>query len=192
MTDLITTEDNDNDDVTDVEATEDEWTPPTREEWEGVLAKKKTADSEAASRKRWLRDLGYDPKTGEKLTDVSETGSDAAAKEDVQTDAAKPAQVDTAAIEKAASAKATARVISLVEAGVDPKSLDLVDRLIDPDEDLTAQLETLKEKAPGLFKRPRTTNVADASAVGAGSKKTPTGTASTDYREKLAKSILGR
>lgn len=57
--DELETDDSDN--------TEDEWTPPSREDWQKVLDAKKKADSEAAQRKRWLRDNGFDPKTGQKI-----------------------------------------------------------------------------------------------------------------------------
>jgi len=48
----------------DVEEVEDDWTPPTKEEYEKLLAGKQKADSEAAARKRWMREAGLDPKTG--------------------------------------------------------------------------------------------------------------------------------
>ncbi|MGC5562819.1 hypothetical protein ACPYPG_08250 [Streptomyces sp. FR-108] len=174
-------------DVTDANSTssETEWTPPTREEWENLLDKKKTADAEAASRKRFLRDLGYDPKTGEKLSaDLGTEGEG-----DVQSDAAKPVQVDAAAIEKAASEKSTALVIALAEAGVGPKSLKYVSKLIDPAENILPQIEALKAEVPDLFKRSRNTPVADATAVGAGSKQTPSADQSKTYAQRLAESI---
>lgn len=43
------------------------WTPPTREDWDKLMSAKSKADSQAAQRKRFLRDNGFDPKTGEKL-----------------------------------------------------------------------------------------------------------------------------
>jgi hypothetical protein len=46
---------------------EDEWTPPTREDYEKLIAGKQKADSEAAARKRYLRDAGFDPKTGQPI-----------------------------------------------------------------------------------------------------------------------------
>lgn len=189
MSDLNNTDVTDTD-VTDVETT-DEWSPPTREEWEEVLDKKRRADSEAASRKRWLRDLGYDPKTGEKLPDGSVADVDTQGGPEVQTDPAKPVQVDTAAIEKAASDKTEAIFVALAEAGVAPKSLTRVSKLVDRNGDIASQVESLKEEFAELFKRPRTTNVADASAVGAGTKKAPTGEASKSYADLLADRILG-
>jgi hypothetical protein len=190
MSDLNNTDVTDND-VTDVETTEDEWTPPTREEWEEVLEKKRRADSEAASRKRWLRDLGYDPKTGEKLPDGSQTAAETDDGPTDRQDSAKPAAVDTVAIEKAALAKGAGIVIALADAGVGPKSLDRVSKLIDVNGDIPAQVEALKEEFPEFFKRPRT-SVADASAVGAGTKKAPTGEATKSYAEIMADRLLGK
>lgn len=82
--DVETGSDDDDDDTDDSddndEDSDDEWTPPSREEWQKVLDAKKKADSEAAQRKRWLRDNGFDPKTGKrvekpsvKLEDVDDT-----------------------------------------------------------------------------------------------------------------------
>lgn len=57
--------DTDDDDTdTDDNEEDDEWTPPTKEEFLRLQADKKKADSEAAARKRFLRDAGFDPKTG--------------------------------------------------------------------------------------------------------------------------------
>ncbi len=62
--DVVTGDDDDDDDDSD-DKSEDDWTPPSREDWQKVLDAKKKADSEAAARKRWLRDAGFDPKTGQ-------------------------------------------------------------------------------------------------------------------------------
>lgn len=61
------TDDDDTETDDSTEKDEDEWTPPSREDWQKVLDAKKKADSEAAQRKRWLRDNGFDPKTGQKV-----------------------------------------------------------------------------------------------------------------------------
>lgn len=61
-------DDNDADDADDSGVhPDDAWVPPTREDWLKLQADKKKADSEAAARKRYLRDAGFDPKTGEKV-----------------------------------------------------------------------------------------------------------------------------
>jgi hypothetical protein len=188
MTDLNTDV---TDDVTDVDTTDDEWVPPTRDEWEDILDKKRRADSEAASRKRWLRDLGYDPKTGQKLSSGSETDSDSVDRGG----AAKPVQVDTAALETAVTTKTEAVFVALAEAGVGPRSLARVSRMIDKksitiDEDgiegLAEQVDALKAELPELFKRSRTAPVADVSAVGGGKKKAPVSTPqSMDWEEQI-------
>lgn len=59
--------DDDDDEVGHVSAKEDAWTPPTREDYEKLLAAKSKADSEAAARKRFLRDANLDPKTGKAI-----------------------------------------------------------------------------------------------------------------------------
>lgn len=65
--DVATDDDESDEDVEDDDAdeeVEDEWVPPTKAEFDRLLAEKKKADSEAAARKRLLRDAGLDPKTG--------------------------------------------------------------------------------------------------------------------------------
>lgn len=64
--------DSDDNDTVETDSTEsdeedDAWTPPTREEYERLVSDKRKADSEAAARKRWLRENGIDPKTGSKV-----------------------------------------------------------------------------------------------------------------------------
>lgn len=56
-------DDNDDDDAKET----DSWVPPTKEIWEKTVAAKQKADSEAAARKRYLRDAGLDPKTGKPI-----------------------------------------------------------------------------------------------------------------------------
>lgn len=57
-------ESDDDDSVEDDDDDGDNWTPPTRDDWLKLQADKRKADSEAAARKRWMRDAGLDPKTG--------------------------------------------------------------------------------------------------------------------------------
>mgnify|MGYP001120034731 CR=1 FL=1 len=63
--DTDATDENDDDD--DAKPEEDSWTPPSKEDFEKLLAAKQKADSEAAARKRFLRDAGLDPKTGKAI-----------------------------------------------------------------------------------------------------------------------------
>lgn len=60
-------DDDDDDDVDDDDdsGAEDDWTPPSKDEWQRILDAKKKADSESAQRKRYLREAGINPKTGE-------------------------------------------------------------------------------------------------------------------------------
>jgi hypothetical protein len=64
--DVATDDDESDEDIDEDsdEEVEDEWVPPTKEQFDRILAEKKKADSEAAARKRLLRDAGLDPKTG--------------------------------------------------------------------------------------------------------------------------------
>jgi hypothetical protein len=64
-------DDDDDDDVDehdDSDDVEDKWVPPSKEEFEKILAAKSKADSEAAARKRFLREAGLDPKTGKPVS----------------------------------------------------------------------------------------------------------------------------
>lgn len=66
-------DDDDDTDDTDVEEQDDsddgenKWVPPSKADFDKLLAAKQKADSEAAARKRFLRDAGLDPKTGKPL-----------------------------------------------------------------------------------------------------------------------------
>lgn len=60
-------DDTDTDDVDDADDSDDDadkWVPPTKDDFDKLLAAKQKADSEAAARKRFLREAGLDPKTG--------------------------------------------------------------------------------------------------------------------------------
>lgn len=62
-----TDDEDDSDDGDDGNADADAWTPPTKEDYEKLLTAKQKADSEAAARKRFLREAGFDPKTGKPI-----------------------------------------------------------------------------------------------------------------------------
>ncbi len=66
--DDVVTESDDDEEDDDSEEVEDDYVPPTKEEFQKILAAKQKADSEAAARKRFLRDAGLDPKTGKAIT----------------------------------------------------------------------------------------------------------------------------
>jgi hypothetical protein len=161
----------DNDDVTDTDTDgADEWTPPTREDYERLLAEHRKANAQAASRKRLLRDLGYD-KNGQRV--APERDDDAAT-----TTNGEPARSDTAAVERGIAKKYEAIYSGLATAGVPAGQLARVARLIDAsavsvDEDgvegLAEQIESLKADYADFFKRPRA-KATDAAVVGSGRK----------------------
>lgn len=92
--DMVDDDDDDNSSDTD-DKSDDDWTPPTREDFQKLLDAKKKADSEAAQRKRWMRDAGLDPKTGRAVAKPSvNLGDDDDDDTDV-TPAAKKDDVDT-------------------------------------------------------------------------------------------------
>jgi hypothetical protein len=66
--DLVDDDDDDAEDSDDDEDVKDSWTPPSKEEFDKILAAKAKADSEAAARKRFLREAGLDPKTGKPVS----------------------------------------------------------------------------------------------------------------------------
>lgn len=73
-------DDDGDDDAGDADA--DAWTPPSREDYHKLVEAKKKADSEAAARKRFLRDAGFDPKTGQKVVKPSLINADDADDDD--------------------------------------------------------------------------------------------------------------
>ena len=181
-TQMDDTEYDDVNDVTDTEDDSDEWAPPTREDYERLVAESRKASAEAANRKRLLRDLGYD-KNGNKLT--AETSSS-----DV-TEKPKPVQVDATQVERAVAKKVSAIYSGLAGAGVPATSLDRVARFIDSsaihvDEDgiegLAEQIDALKADYPELFKKTRA-KATDAAVVGGGNQS-PT-KASTSWEDDV-------
>lgn len=104
----VTVGDDDNDDEDDSDDDDggstqdaDTWTPPTREDYDKLLAGKQKADSEAAARKRFLRDAGFDPKTGKPIAKPSvELDDDDDTDTTVQTDATKQPGFDRDKYEK--------------------------------------------------------------------------------------------
>lgn len=201
------TSNTDNTDVTDTDVTDDttnddtgnadEWTPPSKEAWDALIAKESKASAEAASRKRWLREAGINPKTGERLdngsTDHSASGS---------TDDSRTARESLRHSEQSGLKKGMSIYAELVNAGVNPKRVNAVLKFLDVDEitvdddgidGLAEQIADLKEDYPEFFKRERM-KTADASAVGAG-KKTASSSADTHswedvLRDRIAKGLI--
>jgi hypothetical protein len=54
------------DDTDDADDATDDWTPPTRDEWDRLQAAKKRASDESAARRKYLQQHGIDHRTGEK------------------------------------------------------------------------------------------------------------------------------
>lgn len=169
-------DDSETDDIIDSDDTVDEWTPPTKDEFDALLAKEKRSSSEAASRKRKLRELGYDPKTLEPVA-KSDAGKDSDDDEKVSRSALRE-------FEKASKFKANTLItevpFALAEAGLQPeklkramKFLDLDSVSVDSDgeiDGLLEQIDSLREDFPEFFKRTRMKDVASAKTVGTGNK----------------------
>ncbi|WP_328494110.1 hypothetical protein OHS59_16245 [Streptomyces sp. NBC_00414] len=156
------------DDVIDDDTDVEDWAPPARDEWERITAEAKKANSEAATRKRLLRELGYD-KNGNRIEGAA-----------VVDDAAKPVvqPVDTKTVETGLAKKYEAIYSGLAGAGVPAGQLGRLARFIDTssvliDEDgiegLSEQIESLRTDYPELFKRQRQ-KAPDANTAGAGKK----------------------
>ncbi|WP_328932629.1 MULTISPECIES: phage scaffolding protein [unclassified Streptomyces] len=177
------------DDLTEDELETDDWAPPTKDEWERIVSEAKKANSEAAARKRMLRDLGYD-KNGNKVDDAdndSEESGSASAKKSVK--------VDTKAVARAVAVKTAAIYSGLAQAGVPAGQLDRMARIIDADsiavdedgvEGLTEQIESLRTDYPELFKRQRQ-KAPDANVVGAGKKTVSKSSESGSWQDEVKK-----
>lgn len=90
--DVTDSGDNSDDDADDDTHDDDKWTPPSRDDYNKLVEAKKKADSEAAARKRFLRDAGFDPKTGQQIIKpvVNLSDEDDDDTTDTSTQAAKP------------------------------------------------------------------------------------------------------
>lgn len=178
----------------------DDWTPPTREEYESILAAKKKADGEAAARRKYLRAHGIDPKTGEKLQS-DEPDPEPQARED-QPQGPSAAEVKRQ-IEKATAeaelrglrktkALVTGVNAALAEAGWNGQRLNSLMKLIDLDDvdiddgeitGLSEQIDSIKSEWPEFFKRTRSANPANG-AGGSGQNGVPA--AKVDAADKPA------
>lgn len=177
---------------TDTDNDANDWSPPTREDYERLLAESRKASSEAANRKRMLRELGYD-KNGNPLNPTNDSE---------EKPRSQPASGNRAVSEKAIAKKYEAIYSGLATAGVPAGQLSRVARLIDAsavvvDEDgiegLSEQIESLRTDYADFFKRPRT-KAADAAVVGGGKKPVaPTKTSRTwedEVRERFNKGLI--
>lgn len=155
----------------------DDWTPPTRDEWEKLVEDKRKADGESAARRRYLRQHGIDPKTGAKLQPdpEPEPEPDEPAAKDEQPRGASKADVERAVRKAAAEAelrglrKTKTLVVgfneALSEAGWNGTRLGSLMKLVDLDDveidndgeiiGLAEQIASIKSEWPELFKRER-------------------------------------
>lgn len=152
----------------------DDWTPPSREEWEEHQQKLAAASAEARDRRKYLKAHGIDPKTGQKTQTDPEPApaDDPAAKGDAATAGASPAEMRQAVERAVAEARiegmrgAKKLVASfnkaLADAGWNGQRLELIMPLVDFDEvdlddqdDLRERIEQVKKVFPEGFKRTR-------------------------------------
>lgn len=172
------------------EESADDWTPPSRDEYEQMVAKLKTASGEAAARRKYLKQHGIDPKTGERLQRDEPEGTDPAPEEPKQTGAS--AAEMKRAIEKAAAeaelrgrrqtrALVTGVNAALAEAGWNGQRLNSLMKLIDLDDvdiddgeitGLSEQIDAIKQEWPEFFKRTRSANPSNG-AGGSGQNGVP-------------------
>ena len=157
----------------------DDWTPPTKEEWESHQAKLKAASGEAAARRKYLRQHGIDPKTGNKLNPDPEPEPDDAPVADKSdaprglTAAEMQRAVDKAVTETQLTGQRQMRTFAvgfnkaLSEAGWNGTRLDSLMKLLDLDDvdiddgeitGLAEQIDGLKRDWPEFFKRQRSAN----------------------------------
>lgn len=135
------------DDAIDEDLDNDDWTPPTREEWEKDQADKKKAIAEATARKQMLRDNGIDLRTGKARKSDSSKSS---VEEDDEDSVYVPTERDKKVFNKEA-------ILALKEAGVKGSKAKLLARDIDitewleDDDYLDSRIDELKDEYPDLF-----------------------------------------
>ncbi|MFM9635969.1 phage scaffolding protein [Streptomyces turgidiscabies] len=182
----------------------DDWTPPTREEWEAHQAKLKTASGEAAARRKFLRAAGLDPKTGNKLNPDPEPDpvddptdrKDDAPRGPSQAEIRR--QIEKATTEAELRGRRQTRALvtgvnaALAESGWNGQRLGSLMKLLDLDEvdidedgevtGLTEQIDDIKREWPEFFKRTR--NPAGTSNSGGSSGQNGTPAAKVDTADK--------
>jgi hypothetical protein len=167
----------------------DDWTPPTREEFEELIKEKAKLTGEAASRRKWLKAAGYDPKTGQKLQ-PEEPEPAPAASDDAQPQGLSQAemkkQVDRAVAEAKIEGMRGAKKLvgafnkALADAGWNGQRLELIMPLVDFDEvdlddpeDLAERIESVKKLFPEGFKRTRQLSTPANGGAGSGQNGAP-------------------
>ena len=182
----------------------DDWTPPTREEYESILAAKKKADGEAAARRKYLKAHGIDPKTGEKIQAAEpelepEVAPATAGQQQGLSQADLQKRVDRAVAEakiegmRGAKKLATNFLGALSEAGWNGTRLDLIMPLSDLDgadaddsEDLAERVANVKQLFPEGFAPAKRTRSANPSNGAGGSGQNGVAGAKVDTADKPA------
>ncbi|WP_213451580.1 phage scaffolding protein [Rhizomonospora bruguierae] len=210
-------EDDDTDDDTGDDETAgetDEWTPPTREQWEAAETARRKANREAMERRRLLQEHGIDPRTGKKTgadddaaapAEPAGSGQNPADIKRALKDAADRAAAKTELRYKPALHKLAAKN-ALDDAGCDPGYRDLVlagldMSQVDVDDEgnvsgLDEQITDLKVRYPAVFKQkaatkrtqgtvPAGAKTSGADAVDGGAKPTKPAKSIGDWRSKM-------
>ncbi|MFF8482336.1 hypothetical protein [Streptomyces antibioticus] len=184
----------------------DDWQPPSREEYEKLVDSHRRASAEAASRRKWLKAAGYDPKTGNRIdAEPAPEPEPATPPADGQPQGLSQADVDRRVNRAVAEAKiegmrgakklAASFISALSDQDWNGTRLDLIMPLadlegVDPDdpEDLAERVGRVKELFPEGFspvKRTRT-NPAGASNPTGGSGQNGVPAAKVDTADKPA------
>lgn len=170
----------------------DDWAPPSRQEYEEMVAKLRTASGEAAARKKYLRQHGIDPKTGSKIQTEPEPEPDPEPKGDQPAGpsaAEVRRQVEKAAAEaelrglRKTKALVTGVNSALATAGWNGQRLNSLMKLIDLDDvevdddgeitGLSEQIDSIKAEWPEFFKRTRQLSTTSNGAGGSGQNGVP-------------------
>lgn len=170
----------------------DDWQPPSREEYESTLAKLRTASGEAAARRKYLRQHGIDPKTGNKVDADPEPEPGPEPKDDQPTGPSAAEirrQIDKASAEaelrglRKTKALVTGVNSALAGAGWNGQRLNSLMKLIDLDEvevdddgeitGLSEQIDAIKGEWPEFFKRTRQLSTPSNSGGSSGQNGAP-------------------
>lgn len=186
---------------------DDEWTPPTREEFEELLRSKRSANKEAMERRRYLEAHGIDWKTGERRERERDRDTD----DDAKTSPAKTESARRSAERAAAKVEmrykpAIARLAvkgALTDAGWTGKDTSMVMKLIDLDDiavdddgevtGITDQIEAIRAEFPSWFRKTREpkAETGGSSELDGGRKTAPTGgSAKNSWADNVASRLM--
>lgn len=190
---------------TETEPNDDEWTPPTREEFEELLRSKRSANKEAMERRRYLEAHGIDWKTGEKRERDRDTEDDAKTSPAKTESARRSAERAAAKVEmryKPAIARLAVKG-ALTDAGWTGKDTSMVMKLIDIDDiavdddgevtGITDQIEAIRAEFPSWFRKTREpkTETGGSSEVDGGRKTAPAGgSAKNSWVDDMASRLM--